>query len=222
MMWDTHRKPNLMPPRGGVEVDAMSLRPMDIPAIPDETARIARAAFPHGTRGMRLRDELGIWVGDEDFADLLPPQGQPAAAPWRLALVLVLQFTDDLSDRQATEAVGGRIDGKYALSLELTDPGFDASVLSEFRTCLVVGGAERRLLDAMVERLKAAGLVRARGRPRTDSTHVLMAVRILNRLTCVGETMRHALNVLAVATPAWLREHLDPAWTDRYAHRFDE
>lgn len=200
----------------------MSLRPETIPPVPQETERVARAAFPRGNTYIRLRDELGVLYRDEDFAALFPTRGQPAAAPWRLALVLVLQFAEGLSDRQAAEAVRSRIDWKYALSLDLTDAGFDASVLSEFRSRIVAGGAEQRLLDALLERLQAAGLLKARGRQRTDSTHVLAAVRALNRLSSVGETMRQALNTLALAAPDWLRKQLDPAWAERYGKRFDE
>jgi hypothetical protein len=104
----------------------------------------------------------------------------------------------------------------------LTDPGFDASVLSEFRSRLVAGSAEQTLLDTMLDRFKAQGLLKARGRQRTDSTAVLAAIRTLNRLECVGETLRHALNSLAVAAPAWLQPHLDPAWAERYGPRCDE
>ena len=200
----------------------MSLRPEAIPPIPEETARVARAAFPRGNTYMRMRDDLGIFYRDEDFAALFPSRGQPAVAPWRLALILVLQFAEGLSDRQAADAVRSRIDWKYALSLELTDPGFDASVLSEFRSRLVAGGAEQQLLDALLERLLAVGLLKARGRQRTDSTHVLAAIRALNRLVSVGETLRQALNALAVAAPDWLRGHLEPSWVDRYGKRFDD
>ncbi len=200
----------------------MSLHPQPIAAIPDETARVARAAFPKGNPHMLMRDELGVFYEDEAFAALFPSRGQPAESPWRLAMVLVLQYAEGLSDKQAAIAVRGRIDWKYALSLELTDPGFDASVLSEFRSRLAAGSAEQLLLDTMLERFKVKGLLKARGRQRTDSTAVLAAIRTLNRLECVGETMRHALNSLAVAAPDWLRPHLDPAWADRYGPRFDE
>src|SRR5512135_3713248 len=152
----------------------MSLRPTPIAAVPEETARIARAAFPKGTLAMRLHDALGTVFDDTMFAALYPSFGQPALAPWRLALVTVLQFVENLSDRQAAEAARGRIDWKYALGLELTDPGFDFSVLSEFcwrcpagRTRLLEGGLEEQLLAALVERCRARGLVRARGRCRT-------------------------------------------------------
>ncbi|HEX2186293.1 MAG TPA: IS1182 family transposase [Chloroflexota bacterium] len=200
----------------------MTLHPQPMAPIPEETARVARAAFPRGNPYMRMRDELGVFYQDEAFAALFPARGQPAESPWRLALVLVLQYAEGLSDRQAADAVRSRIDWKYALSLELTDPGFDASVLSEFRSRLVAGSQEQLLLDAMLDCFRAQGLLKARGRQRTDSTAVLAAIRTLNRLECVGETLRHALNRLALAAPEWLRPHLDPAWAERYGPRFDE
>src|SRR4051794_12869355 len=110
----------------------MCLHPEEIPPIPDETVRVAKAAFPKGNIYMRLRDELGILFQDEDFACIYPLKGQSAQAPWRLAMVLIMQFLENLSDRQAASSVRARIDWKYALSLELTDSGFDFSILSEF------------------------------------------------------------------------------------------
>src|ERR687885_1520937 len=114
-------------------------------AIPEETVRVARAAFPKGNRCMQMHDALGPIYSDGQFAGLFAQTGQPAEAPARLALVLVLQFAEGLSDRQAADAVRGRIDWKYALALELTDTGFDASVLSEFRTRLLASKAEATL-----------------------------------------------------------------------------
>src|SRR5688500_10599193 len=183
----------------------MSLHPQAIPPVPEETRRVAQAAFPHGNLYMRLRDELGAIYDDQLFAPLFPPRGQPAASPWRLAFATVMQFAEGLSDRQAADAVRSRIDWKYALSLELTDPGFDHTVLSEFRTRLVAGQAELLLLDTFLARVRERGLLKVRGRQRTDSTHVLAAIRVLNRLELVGETLRHALNSLAVVAPAWLQ-----------------
>jgi len=101
---------------------------------------------------LRLHEELGSIYEDEAFAELFPRRGQPAEAPWRLALVTVLQFVEGLSDRQAADAVRARIDWKYLLGLELMDPGFDHTVLSEFRTRLVDGHAERVLLDTVLRR----------------------------------------------------------------------
>src|ERR687884_1596523 len=200
----------------------MSLRPEPIGPVPEETARIARAAFRRGNVYLRLRDELGTIYTDEAFAALFPTQGQPAEAPWRLALVTVLQFAEGLSDRQAAEAVRSRIDWKYALGLPLADPGFDYSILSEFRARLIAGGAEQRLLDRFLEQCQARGFLKARGRQRTDSTRVLGALRQLNRLECVGETLRQALNAIATIAPEWLRALAPPEWFDRYARRIED
>ena len=135
----------------------MSLKPEGISPVPKETARIAHAAYPKGNVFMHMRDELGTMYQDESFAHLFSHTGQPAEAPWRLALVTIMQFAEGLSDRQAADAVRGRIDWKYALGLELTDPGFDASVLSEFRTRLVEGQAEEQLLTVMLTLFKQRG-----------------------------------------------------------------
>src|SRR5215212_9856308 len=200
----------------------MSLQPRPVPPVPIETARVAHAAFAKGNVFLRMRDELGAIYDDVAFASLFPARGQPAAAPWRLALVTIFQFAENLSDRQAADAVRGRIDWKYALSLELTDSGFDASILSEFRTRLLAGGEECLLLDALLARFRQRGLLKGRGRQRTDSTHVLAAVRALNRLELVSETMRHALEVLAAVAPAWLRTHAAAEWVARYGRRAEE
>src|SRR5437763_4016046 len=177
---------------------AMSLKPTPIQPVPEGTARVARAAFRKGNPLLKLRDELGADFADADFADLFPRRGQPGLAPWRLALVTLLQFREDLSDRRAAEAVRARIDWKYLLGLELTDPGFDASVLCEFRARLVAGGEETLLLEKLLARCKTLGLLNARTRQRTDSTHVLARVRATTRLDCAIEALRHALNNLAI------------------------
>src|SRR5215211_1363720 len=155
-------------------------QPAPVPPVPDETARVARAAFPKGHPFMQMRDEFGAIYEDAAFARLFPTRGQPAEVPWRLALATIFQFAENLSDRQAADAVRGRIDWKYALSLELTDPGFDASVLCEFRSRLVEGGEEELLLRLLLARFRERGLLKARGRQRTDSTQVLGAIRALN------------------------------------------
>jgi transposase len=200
----------------------MSLHPEPIGEIPAETARVARAAFPKGSVVMRLRDEFNALYQDEDFRRFYPPRGQPALAPWRLALVTVFQFLEHLSDRQAADAVRARIDWKYALGLELTDPGFHFSVLAEFRGRLVAGQAEHLLLDTMLERFKARGLVRARGKQRTDSTHVLAAVHDLHLLELVAETLRATLDDLATLVPDWVRTIAQPAWFERYGRRVED
>src|SRR3954451_18795466 len=201
---------------------AMSLKPTPIDPVPEETARVARAAFRRGNPLLKLRDELGTIFADADFADLFPKRGQPGLAPWRLALVTLLQFREDLADRRAAEAVRARIDWKYLLGLELDDPGFDASVLCEFRSRLLEGAAEERLLGRLLEACQARGLLKARGRQRSDTTHVLAVIRTLNRLELVGETLRAALNGLAAVAPDWLREVAPKAWYERYALRVED
>jgi len=200
----------------------MSLKPQGVGPIPETTARVAHTAFPKGNAIMRLRDALGPIYSDEQFRALFPHDGQPALSPGFLALVTVLQFAEGLSDRQAAEAVRARIDWKYALALEVDDPGFDASVLCEFRSRLIAGQAEQQLFETLLALLREQHLLKARGKQRTDSTHVLAAIVMLNRLECVGEAMRHALNVLATVAPDWLEEWVPAAWFERYARRFEE
>jgi len=199
----------------------MSLQPRTTFQIPEETQRVARAAFPRSTLCLRIADALGPVYEDESFADLFPRRGQPAQAPGRLAWVTVLQFVENLSDRAAADAVRGRLDWKYLLGLELTDPGFDHTVFSEFRSRLVAGQAEQQLLDRLLEQLQAQGLLQAGGRQRTDSTHVLAAVRDLNRLERVGETLRAALNSVAVVAPDGLQTLAPPEWYERYGRRVE-
>ncbi len=142
----------------------MSLPSQPLPSVPDHTARIARAAFRRGNPYVLLRDKLGAVFANADFADLYPKLGQPAYAPWRLALVTLMQFREGLSDRQAADAVRGRIDWKYLLALDLADAGFDFSVLCEFRGRLLQHGATERLLARLLDAAREGGLLKVRGR----------------------------------------------------------
>jgi len=171
----------------------MSLQPQSLPTIPEETARVARAAFPKGNLFIRMRDELGVFFSDEDFAALYPRCGHAAEAPWRLALLTVMQFVENLSDRQAAEAVRARIDWKYAPSLKLVDAGFNHFVLSEFRDRLLKGSAEEQILDLMLKRFQTGGFLKGHGQQRSDSTHVVAAIREMTRVEFLGETLRYAL-----------------------------
>src|SRR2546430_2132721 len=200
----------------------MSLQPQKLPEIPEETARIAKILFPKSNVYMWLRDELGAIYNDEQFAALYPNSGQLAEQPWKLAIASVIQYMENYTDRQVAEAVKTRIDLKYALSLELTDPGFDFSVLSEFRSRLIKGGLEEDLLTTLLSICRERGLLKERGKQRTDSTHIEAAIRTLNRIECVGETLRAALNSLAVVVPDWLRAHVPQEWYDRYEKRMEE
>ncbi len=197
----------------------MTFHPQNSFSIPEETVRVARAAYPKGNLYMKVRDALGTVYQDEAFAHVFPQNGRPVEAPWRLAFITIVQFIEGLPDRQAADAVRGRIDLKYALGLELTDSGFDFSILSDFRTRLVEGEAEHLLFDAMLLVFKERGWRKERQRQRSDSTHVLAKVRALNRLLCIGEAMRFALNSIAVVAETWLLAHSDAEWVNRYGHR---
>ncbi|MHB8629439.1 MAG: transposase [Aggregatilineales bacterium] len=148
--------------------------------------------------------------------------GQPALSPWRLALVRDMLFAEDLTERQAAEAVRWRLDWKYVLGLALTDPGFDYSVLSEFRGRLVAGAAIDKLLCRLLEVCQAHGLIKQRGQQRTDSTHILAAVRDLSRLELVGTSLQHTLNSLAVVVSEWLKTTVPANGSKRYAKRWED
>jgi transposase len=199
----------------------MSLKPHGLEPIPEETRRLMQRLCPKGTMVTQLRDGLGPIYGDEHFAHLFPTRGRPAEAPWRLALVTVLQAIEGLTDRQAAEAVRTRMDWLYALVLPLDEPGFDYSILTDFRQRLLAAGAQDLILDPILHLSRERGWLKARGKQRTDATAVLARVRALSSLESVGESMRAALNALAEQEPIWLKAHLNPAWVERYVHRFE-
>ena len=165
----------------------VSMNPRRLPEVPVSTVRVAKAVFTRPTLPMRIRDDLGELFNDEQFAAAFATRGRPGLSPGQQAMVTVLQFAAGLSDRQAAEAVQARIDWKYCLGLELDDPGFDFSMLSEFRARLVQHGVAELVLDMLLERLVGLGLVKAGGKQRTDSTHVISAVRDFDRTELAGE-----------------------------------
>ena len=199
----------------------MSMQPQLFYVIPTETERVARAAFPKGCAIMQIRDELGMLCADQDFAALFSAVGQPALSPSRLLLITIFQFMEGLTDRQAADAVRRAIDWKYALALDLTDPGFHFSVLSEFRDRLLAAQAHLAPLDHLLAVCRAQGLINARGKQRTDATHVLAAIRTLNRLECLGETLAHTLHHVLRDAPVWAQATIPADWWERYARRFD-
>jgi transposase len=199
----------------------MSMKPHGLEPIPEETRLLVQRLCPKGTMVTQLRDALGPIYSDEQFAHLFPKRGRPAEAPWRLALVTVLQAVEGLTDRQAAACLHTRLDWLYALALPLDDPGFDYSILSDFRQRLLAAQAEDLILEPILQLCRARGWLKAQGKQRTDATAVVARVRTLSSLESVGESMRAALNALAQQEPAWLREHLNPDWFDRYVHRFE-
>jgi transposase len=188
---------------------------------PDPLIAAAIAAKYPGRRprplAVQVRDGLGQWLEDEEFAAAFGDRGRPGWSPSRLALVTVLQRVEDLTDRPAAEAVWTRIDWQYLLGLPMDDPGFDHTVLAEFRARVAEGGLEQVVLDALLAKLAAGGLLNAGGKQRTDSAHVVAAVTALNRLELAGESVRSALEALAAAHPAWLAQRICVAdWNRRY------
>ena len=194
------------------------------PAAWPEPDPLVAAAITAKYRGKRprplavlVRDRLGQWLGDEDFAAAFGVRGRPGWSPSRLALVTVLQRAENLTDRQAAEAVRTRIDWQYLLGLAWDDPGFDHTVLPEFRARVSEAGLEQAALDRLLERLAAEGLIKAGGKQRTDSTHVVAAVAALNRLELAGESVRAVLEALAAAHPDWLGQRVCvPDFARRY------
>jgi transposase len=201
----------------------MSLRPQPWPEPSDEVVRVVMAIYAGRRAPMPVaaRDELGELFADAEFAAAFADRGPQGWSPGRLMLVTVLQAAEGLTDRQAAEAVRDKLSWKFALGLGLTDTGFDASVLSEFRTRLVGHDLQTRVLDLMVARLSDKGLLKAGGKQRTDSTHVLAAVRLLNQIELVGESVRACLEAAAAAEPGWVELVLDTSWQRRYGARVD-
>jgi len=198
----------------------VSVQPSPWPA-PDRQIAAAIAAKYRGRRArplaVQIRDRLGQWLHDADFAAAFGVRGRPGWSPSRLALVTVLQRAENLTDRAAAEAARTRLDWQYLLGLPLQDAGFDHTVLVEFRTRVAEAGLELAVLDALLARLAEADLLGAGGKQRTDSTHVTAAVAALNRLELVGESVRAALEALAAAHPQWLAERICVAdFTARY------
>ncbi|WP_431904047.1 transposase, partial [Nonomuraea sp. bgisy101] len=203
----------------------MSMQPRPWPEPTPEVAAAIRAIYQGKRQAplpVRVRDELGEVFADEAFAGAFGKEGRPGWSPGRLALITVLQRVDNLTDRQADEAVATDLTWKYALGLSLNDPGFDASVLSEFRSRVIAHELEERPLDLLLAALQERGLLQAGGKQRTDSTHVISAVRDLNRVELAGECVRAALEALAVAAPGWVQQVLEmPGWAERYELRVD-
>lgn len=198
----------------------MTWRFESLPPVPEPTAAMVKAVFPKGNLYVDLRAEFGAIYDDDLFAGLYSKRGRPVEiAPWRLALVTVMQYIEGLTDRQAADAVRRCMDWKYALSLELSDPGFHFTLLHDFRERLLHDEKAPSLLDTFLLRCKERGWIKARGAQRTDSTHVLAAIRTLTRLERVIETLRAALNQLSEADPQWVRAWTPLEWYERYGPR---
>jgi transposase len=190
--------------------------------IPAETVKVAKACCGKKNQLVILRDAFGPLFRNQDFSDLYSWKGNEGIAPEILASVTVLQHAEKLSDSQALVMVRTRIDWKYILAVELDYAGFDSSALSAFRERLLENGVSERLFELPLLHMKELGLVKERGKQRTDSTHVLASIRTLNRLELVAETLRHTLNQLAIVAPNWLTQWMPNEWLERYSSRMEE
>lgn len=198
----------------------MTWRLHPLPPVPESTAAMVQAAFPKGNLYVDLRHEFGSIYQDDLFADLYSDRGHPVeVAPWRLALVTVMQYIEGLTDRQTADAVRRCMDWKYALSLELTDAGFDFTLLHDFRQRLLTHDGAQRLLDTLLDTCKKRSWIKTQGKQRTDSTYVVAAIRRLYYLECVQEAMHYALNQLSEAAPQWVQGWVPLEWYERYGPR---
>jgi transposase len=193
----------------------MSLRLLGVGPIPEETARTVRAAHRKGHAYIAFADELADVFELSDFSELYSNLGQSAVHPVRLAMATLLQFANGFSDRQTVEAISDSLLWKYFLRLELEHPGWDASVLSEFRKRLLEGGCESLLFEKLLHVAEEKGLLK-HSHQRTDSTHVLSVAKTLNRLELVHEAMRNCLEELVDEAPEFVQAIMQVDWRDRY------
>ncbi|MBN1372405.1 MAG: IS1182 family transposase [Anaerolineaceae bacterium] len=188
--------------------------------MPTETATVGQVILKADSPYRLIGDKLFGQFSEDAYADLYSPEGKPGLSPVILAFVTVFQFMERLPDRQAAESLRMRMDWKYALHLPLTYEGFDFSVLSEFRDRLIEHDAEGRVFETLVAAFREVGLIKERGKQRTDSIAMLTKVRRLSRLELVVETLRMAVGALVKADREWSAEIIPPSWEERYGERF--
>jgi transposase len=194
----------------------MSLQVVDRSEIPQDTAELGQKLLDEHNAYRLIGERLSDLVKDEDFTDLYSAIGGPALSPVMLSLVLIFQMLEKLPDRLAAEAVRLRIDWKYALRLPLEWPGFHFTNLSHFRQRLLEHEAEFRVFDQLLHKLVEMGLIRRRGRQRTDSTYVLGLVSKLSRLEMVWETLRVALEAVQRQDAVWLERVIPEVFLQAY------
>jgi transposase len=197
----------------------VSFKPKPPRLMPKDLAELGSKLLPPSSPYRLVGEQLYEQYDEAEFADLYHVEGKPGLSPVLLSFVTAFQYLEGLSDREAAAAVRLRLDWKYALHLPLDYAGFNYSVLSEYRDRVLAHQAEARLFDRLIEQLQGLGLIKQRGRQRTDSLAVLTKVRDLNRLERVCETLRLAVRALLGADPAWTRSTVPPNWEERYGER---
>jgi transposase len=197
----------------------MSLKPQPSRPMPEDLARLGAILLPEDSPYRLIGDRLYAQYDNAAFADLYHAEGKPALPPVDLLFVLALQALENLGDRAAADAVRLRLDWKYALHLPLSYAGFDFSVLSDFRARLLAHDASARLFDTLLAQLRELGLLKRRGRQRTDSLAVLARIHLLTRIELVAETLRLAIRAVVQADAGWAKSSLPPAWEEWYGQR---
>jgi transposase len=197
----------------------MTLHPRDLSAMPADIATLGQKLLAPTNPYRVLGEQLADILQDAQFAELYQERGRAAISPGLLALVTLFQFLEDLPDRAAAEAVVVRLDWKYALHLPLEDAGFDFTCLCYFRRRLLAHGQERLVFEEILRKIEALGLVKKRGKQRTDSLAVLGAVRALSVLELVSDTHRLAVRALGQAAPEWVAQERPARFVTEYAAR---
>jgi transposase len=197
----------------------MSLKPQPSRPMPEDLARLGAILLPQDSPYRLIGDQLYARYDNATFVDLYHAEGKPALPPVDLLFVLALQALEDIGDRAAADAVRLRLDWKYALHLPLEYAGFDFSVLSDFRARLLAHDAATRLFDTLLAQLRELGLLKRRGRQRTDSLAVLARIHLLTRIERVAETLHLAIQALLQADLTWAKSTLPPAWEELYGQR---
>jgi len=196
----------------------MTLRNRDLSVMPPDIAAVGQRLMDETAPYRVIGDHLADVLHDAQFADLYQPTGRNAVSPSLLALVTIFQFLEDVPDREAAAMVVLRLDWKYALHLPVAYRGFDYSILCDFRQRVLAHGKDELLFDAILEKVKALGFIKKRGKQRTDSIAVVGAVRQLSALETVTETLRTTIRALEKADPVWAETTLPASFREQYAH----
>jgi len=189
-------------------------------SMPADTEAVGKVILEENSAYRLIGEKLFDKFHEQDFVDFYSVEGKPGISPVILAFVTVFQFMEKLPDRQAAESLRMRMDWKYALHLSLAYEGFDYSVLSEFRDRLLEHHAEGLVFEQLVEEFRSMGLIKQRGRQRSDSIAMLMHVRRLSRLELVVETLRLAVGAALQVNRKWADKIIPPSWEDLYGERF--
>jgi transposase len=191
--------------------------------VPEGTARVGQAILPETNPYRQIGDRFDdLFPAEDTFAGLYDTGGRGAIPPLLMSLVTVFQMWENVPDRAAAEWVVSRIDWKYALHLPLGYAGFHFTDLYAFRQRLLEHEQERYVFEQCLGKLKALGVLRKRGKMRSDSTHILGVVQRLSQFELVAESLRVAVRAVVVADATWAERTLPATWRETYSHRRSE